>query len=65
MTRDVINEWPLSTCVIVHTIFGNMIDFFEANSTEANEMVTNMVLYAGSRTLSSSPHFKAADISSF
>ena len=44
---------------------GNMIDFFEANSTEANEMVTNMVLYAGSRTLSSSPHFKAADISSF
>jgi hypothetical protein len=28
-------------------------------------MVTNMILYAGSRAKSSSPHFKASDISSF
>ena len=45
---------------------GKMIELFE-NVTEkkANDMVTSMVLYAGSRTNRSSPHWKAADISSF
>ena len=44
---------------------GSMIDIFEKNKTKANEMVTNMILYAGSRSASSSPHWKAADITSF
>ena len=45
---------------------GKMIELFE-NVTEkkANDMVTSMVLYAGSRTNRSSPHCKASDISSF
>ena len=44
---------------------GSMIEIFEKNKTKANEMVTNMILYAGSRAKSSSPHWKASDISSF
>ena len=38
-----------------------------AGTTEkaANEMVTNLVLYAGSRTKASSPHYKLSDVSSF
>ena len=42
-----------------------MIEMFEKDKTQANEMVTNMILYAGSRAQSSSPHWKAADVSSF
>ena len=41
------------------------IEIFEKNKKQADEMVTNMILYAGSRAKSSSPHFKASDISSF
>ena len=44
---------------------GSMIEMFEKDKTQANEMVTNMILYAGSRAQSSSPHWKAADVSSF
>ena len=44
---------------------GSMIEIFEKNKKQADEMVTNMILYAGSRAKSSSPHFKASDISSF
>lgn len=44
---------------------GSMIEMFEKDKTQANEMVTNMILYAGSRAKSSSPHWKAADVSSF
>ena len=44
---------------------GSMIEIFENNKIKANEMVTNMILYAGSRAKSSSPHWKASDISSF
>ena len=44
---------------------GSMIEIFEKNKKQADEMVTNMILYAGSRARSSSPHFKASDISSF
>jgi hypothetical protein len=44
---------------------GSMIQMFEKDKTQANEMVTNMILYAGSRAKSSSPHWKAADVSSF
>ena len=44
---------------------GSMIEIFEENKKNANEMVTNMILYAGSRAKSSSPHFKASDASSF
>ena len=44
---------------------GSMIEIFEGDKKKANEMVTNMILYAGSRAKSSSPHFKASDISSF
>ena len=44
---------------------GSMIKIFEGNKRKADEMVTNMILYAGSRAKSSSPHFKASDISSF
>ena len=44
---------------------GSMIDIFEGNKKQADEMVTNMILYAGSRAKSSSPHFKASDVSSF
>ena len=44
---------------------GSMIKIFEQDKSKANEMVTNMILYAGSRARSSSPHFKASDISSF
>ena len=45
---------------------GKMIEFLETTTErKANQMVTNMILYAGSRTISSSPHFKASDISSF
>ena len=36
-----------------------------AGKVKANEMTINLVLYAGSRTDKSSPHFKAADVSSF
>ena len=44
---------------------GSMIELFEENKKTANEMVMNMILYAGSRAKSSSPHFKASDSSSF
>ena len=45
---------------------GRMIQLFEGvTERKANDMVTSMVLYAGSRTNRSSPHWKAADISSF
>jgi len=45
---------------------GKMIEFLETTTErKADQMVTNMILYAGSRTISSSPHFKASDISSF
>ena len=45
---------------------GRMIQLFEGvTEKKANDMVTSMVLYAGSRTNRSSPHWKAADISSF
>jgi len=44
---------------------GSMINIFEGDKKKADEMVTNMILYAGSRAKSSSPHFKASDISSF
>jgi len=44
---------------------GSMIEIFEKNKILANEMVTNMILYAGSRSKTSSPHFKASDISAF
>ena len=45
---------------------GKMIELFEnVNQRKANDMVISMVLYAGSRTNRSSPHWKAADISSF
>ena len=45
---------------------GRLITFFEdANRIQKNEMAINLVLYTGSRTRSSSPHFKASDPSSF
>ena len=44
---------------------GSMVELFEQDKSAAKEMVTNMILYAGSRARSSSPHWKAADISSF
>tara|TARA_R100000152_G_C6759887_1_gene183876 strand:- start:2 stop:1441 length:1440 start_codon:yes stop_codon:yes gene_type:complete len=45
---------------------GRLIEGMEtATGSKANEMTTNLVLYAGSRTRSSSPHFKASDVSSF
>lgn len=44
---------------------GSMIAAFEKDKTKANEIVKNLILYAGSRSKSSSPHFKAADASSF
>ena len=44
---------------------GRLIDAFESASADlANQMAINLTLYAGSRTMSSSPHIKAADISS-
>ena len=42
-----------------------MIQLFEDNKKLANEMTLNMILYAGSRSESSSPHFKASDVSAF
>ncbi len=44
---------------------GSMIEIFEKDKAEADRMVTSMILYAGSRSKSSSPHWKAADVSSF
>tara|TARA_B100001778_G_scaffold32967_1_gene23875 strand:- start:158 stop:1558 length:1401 start_codon:yes stop_codon:yes gene_type:complete len=44
---------------------GSMIAAFEKDKSKANEIVKNLLLYAGSRSKSSSPHFKAADSSSF
>ena len=45
---------------------GRLITFFEtAPSVKKNEMAINLVLYTGSRTKQSSPHFKASDPSSF
>jgi hypothetical protein len=45
---------------------GRMIQLFEGvTEKKSNDMVTSMVLYAGSRTNRSSPHWKASDISSF
>ena len=45
---------------------GRLITFFEnASSVKKNEMAINLVLYTGSRTKQSSPHFKASDPSSF
>ena len=45
---------------------GKMIEGLKGvTEMKANEMVTNLVLYAGSRTKSSSPHFKLSDVSSF
>jgi len=45
---------------------GRLITFFEtATSVKKNEMAINLVLYTGSRTKQSSPHFKASDPSSF
>ena len=44
---------------------GSMIQLFEDNKKLANEMTLNMILYDGSRSESSSPHFKASDVSAF
>ena len=44
---------------------GSMIAAFDRDKTKADEIVKNMLLYAGSRSKSSSPHFKASDASSF
>lgn len=44
---------------------GSMVELFEEDKEQANKMVTAMILYAGSRAASSSPHWKAADVSSF
>jgi len=45
---------------------GKLISYFEGTSQKkANDMAINLVLYAGSRTTQSSPHFKASDMSSF
>ena len=45
---------------------GRLIEIMEdATERKANEMTVNLVLYAGSRTSKSSPHFKASDRSSF
>ena len=45
---------------------GRLITFFEsASARNKNEMAINLVLYTGSRTRQSSPHFKASDLSSF
>ena len=44
---------------------GSMIAAFEKDKSKANEIVKNLLLYAGSRSKSSSPHFKASDASSF
>ena len=44
---------------------GRLIESFErASSKDADDMVLNLVMYAGSRTAQSSPHIKASDISS-
>ena len=42
-----------------------MIAAFDKDKTKANEIVKNLLLYAGSRSKTSSPHFKASDSSSF
>ena len=44
---------------------GSMIAAFDRDKTKADEIVKNLLLYAGSRSKSSSPHFKASDSSSF
>ena len=44
---------------------GSMIAAFDRDKTKADEIVKNMLLYAGSRSKSSSPHFKASDATSF
>ena len=44
---------------------GSMIAAFDKDKTRANEIVKNLLLYAGSRSRTSSPHFKASDSSSF
>ena len=44
---------------------GSMISAFEKDKTKANEIIKNLIMYAGSRSKTSSPHFKAADSSSF
>ena len=44
---------------------GRLIEAFEsASAKDADDMVLNLVMYAGSRTAQSSPHVKASDISS-
>ena len=44
---------------------GSMIAAFDRDKTKADEIVKNLLLYAGSRSKSSSPHFKASDATSF
>jgi len=44
---------------------GSMISAFEKDKTKANEIIKNLIMYAGSRSKTSSPHFKASDSSSF
>ena len=66
ITTDILAARARAQFIYSKYLGGKMIEFLEKTTEKkADMMVTNMILYAGSRTISSSPHFKASDTSSF
>jgi len=71
MTKKGVANAILTQRAITQFLFGKylggkLISYLEGTTQKkANDMAINLVLYAGSRTSQSSPHFKASDMSSF
>ena len=64
--NEILTQRAIAQFLFGKYLGGKLITFFEsASSKDKNEMAINLVLYTGSRTKQSSPHFKASDLSSF
>ena len=66
ITNEILRKRARAQFLFGKYMGGRLIDAVE-NSTKdkQNEIALSLLLYAGSRTKQSSPHFKASDISSF
>ena len=64
--NEILTQRAIAQFLFGKYLGGKLITFFESSSSkDKNEMAINLVLYTGSRTKQSSPHFKASDLSSF
>ncbi len=66
VANAILTQRAISQFLFGKYLGGKLITFLEGTTEKKrNDMVISLVLYAGSRTNRSSPHFKASDISSF